>query len=309
MSMVRAMRMLNSVEAGTTDASALQTLLADAGRLSEWAAMLSMRGQVERMVSSPATMGAVCGSPRAIGALLANPRASSVLYSSELLPVLAPSAWAVYAPRVASIELSGTGGTEVSRWRNALGLTTRDLVQGTSANRPLLNGTDSPAPGVPSLQFDGTNDVLDAGEAFSQATAYTVFVVYRRGNTNQHGLFGNATQGLGANNAVARYDGGSAGDFSNNAGASGAWALGRYRRQSAALLYHSLNGGSDSAAITSNIPDFATTNAKVGSAGLGGGQRYLSGRIAEVWLLAGNGDASTAELTRITNLLKNKYGL
>lgn len=312
MSMVRAMRMLNSVEAGTTDASALQTLLADAGRLSEWAAMLSMRGQVERMVSSQATMNAVCGSSRAIGALLANPRASAVLYHKDYLPLVAPNAWAVYAPRLDQFELSGTGGNEVARWRNALGLTTRDLVQGTSANRPLLNGTDSPALGIPTLQFDGSNDVLDAGEAFSQAAAYTVFVVYRRGNTNQHGLFGNssASQGLGADGAsTPRYDGGSAGDFSNNAGASGAWALGRYRRQSAALLYHSLNGGSDSAAITSNIPDFATTNAKVGAAGLSSGQRYLNGRIAEVWLLAGNGDASTPELQRITNLLKNKYGL
>lgn len=309
MSMVRAMRLLNSVEAGTTDAAALQTLLADAGRLSEWSAMLSMRGQVQRMLSSPATMNAVCGSARAIGALLANPRASDVLYSREFLPLLAPSAWGVYAPRAAQFELSGTSGTEVARWRNALGNTTRDFVQGTSANRPLLNGSDSPLGATPTLQFDGTNDVLDAGEAFNQPTAYTVFVVYRRANTNQHGLFGNTTHGVGVNTALARYEGGTTGDFSNNGGGTDVWALGRYRRQSAALLYHSLNGGADSTAVTTNIPSFSTTNARVGAAQLQGGTRFLAGRIAEVWLLAGNGDATTGEVTRVTNLLKTKYGL
>lgn len=311
MSMVRAIRLLNSVEAGTTDATALQTLLADAGRLSEWAAMLSMRGQVERMVSSPTTMNAVCGSARALGALLANPRASAVLYHKDYLPLVAPNAWAVYAPRLDQFELSGTGGNEVARWRNALGLTTRDLVQGTSANRPLLNGTNSPVLGIPTLQFDGSNDVLDAGEAFNQPTAYTVFVVYRRGNTAQHGLFGSSTHGVGADGvSTPQYDNNSAtGSFSNSAGASGAWALGRYRRQSAALFYHSLNGGTDSTAVTTGIPDFATNTARVGAANIQGGMRYLNGRIAEVWLLAGNGDASTAEVTRITNLLKTKYNL
>lgn len=306
MSMVRAMRMLNSVEIGTTDAAALQALLADSGRLSEWQALMSMRGQVARMVASKTTMAAICGSTRALGALLANPTASDVLYSADGISSLAPSAWGVYAPRHQTIDLSGT---EVTRWRNSQGATGRDMVQTFSADRPLLNSIAAPN-GYNSLSFDGTNDCLESAAAFSQSTAYTVFVVYRRAGAGSHGLVGNGSEGLGADSTnSAQYNAGSIGTFSNTAGASGAWALGRYRRESAAALYHSLNGGADSTAVTSGIPSFATGPTYIGRGYLQAAVRYLQGRIAEVWLLAGNGDAASSEVQIVTALLKNKYGL
>lgn len=312
MSMVRALRLLNSVEIGTTDAAALQSLLGDSGRLSEWQALMSMRGQVERMVSSQTTLDAILGSPLATGALVANPKSFSILHDKDYLPLVAPNAWGVYLPKLEQVELSGTAGNEVARWKNALGIRTRDMTQSTSANRPLLDSVDSPVPGLQTLQFDGTNDVLAAGEAFNQPVAYTVFVVYRRGNTSLHGFFGNSNDGVGASSTSTAHctlGGAAASNFSNSSGVSGAWALGRYRRQSAALLYHSLNGGADSAALTTNIPSFSTTVSTVGAANLQAGTRYLNGRIAEVWLLAGNGDAASSEVIRVTNLLKNKYGL
>lgn len=307
MSMVRAMRMLNSIEIGTTDATALQTLLADAGRLSEWQALLSMRGQVKRMLASSTTMSAVCGSARALGALLANPTASGLLYSAEGLTGVSPSAWAVFSPRVSSFDLSGG---EVMRWRNAQGNTARDLVQATSANRPLLNSINA-INGMSAPVFDGSNDFLEMSEAFNQATAFTVFVVYRRGSTSNHGFFGNTEEGLGATStqdAQASTSGGT-GTFSTASGINGSWALGRYRKQSASAIYHSLNGGTDSTAISTNIPSFAAAPNYVGRAFIQSGDRYLNGRIAEMWLIAGNGDATTPELVRVTALLKTKYGL
>lgn len=308
MPMLRSMRLLNSIEAGTTNAAALQTLLADAGRLSEWSALLSSRALSRRLLSSSVALDAVLGSARALGAVLANPVSSAALYSPDLQAALAPSAWGVYAPRLDAFDLSGTA---VTRWRNALGQTGRDMLQATGGSRPLLNYVDSPLANVPTLAFDGTDDFLQAGEAFNQATAYTVFVVYRRGNTADCGLFGDTGGALGASGASSAITsaGGAAVTFSTAAGGSGAWAISRFRRLSAAALYHSLNGGSDSTAVATQIPSFNTSGAQIGAASNQGAARYLNGRIAEVWLLAGNGDAASPEVQRVTTLLKTKYNL
>lgn len=308
MPMLRAMRLLNSIEAGTTNAAALQTLLADAGRLSEWSALLSSRALSRRLLSSTVALDAVVGSARALGAVLANPVSSAALYSPDLQAALAPSAWGVYAPRLDAMELSGTA---VTRWRNALGQTGRDMLQATGGSRPLLNYVDSPLANVPTLAFDGTDDLLQAGEAFNQPTAYTVFVVYRRGNSDEGGLFGDTGGGLGAKNAseAVTSAGGVSVAFSTAAGTANAWALSRFRRQSASALYHSLNGGSDSTAVATQISSFNTSGAQIGAARIHGAVRYLNGRIAEVWLLARNGDGASPEVQRVTNLLKTKYNL
>ena len=310
MPMLRSMRLLNSVEAGLTNAAALEALLADAGRLSEWSAMMSVRGYVQRLLASPGSMDIVCGSPRAIGAMLANPRAASLLYGSEGLATLSPNAWGVYAPTPDAFVLGGTSGTEVTRWRNATGIALRDMVQTTSANCPLLNWANSPLGQLRTLQFDGTNDFMEAGETFNQPTAYTVFVVYRRGNSVSGGLFGDNGGGLGVQNAseAVTSAGGVSVAFSTAAGTANAWALSRFRRQSASALYHGLNGGGDSTAVSTPISSFNTSGARIGSAYIQG-MIFLTGRIAEVWLLAGNGDGASPEVQRVTNLLKNKYKL
>lgn len=79
MPMVRAMRLLNSIEAGTTNAAQLQTLLGDPGRLSEFFVLCGMRGQAVRIASSPTTMNAIAGSALARSAVGVG--SSSVAYS------------------------------------------------------------------------------------------------------------------------------------------------------------------------------------------------------------------------------------
>lgn len=71
MPMLRSMRLLNSIEAGITDGAALQTLLADAGRLAEFKVMLQIRAYVRRMTAAPTTMAAIFGSARASEAFFA----------------------------------------------------------------------------------------------------------------------------------------------------------------------------------------------------------------------------------------------
>ena len=53
MPMVRAMRTLNAIEAGTLTGAQLQTLLtSDPGRLAELSQLLTLRGQTRRMAAS-----------------------------------------------------------------------------------------------------------------------------------------------------------------------------------------------------------------------------------------------------------------
>lgn len=61
--MLRAVRLLQSVEAGITNGAALEALLADAGRVSDLSTLLGMREQVRRMANSTVTMNALMASP------------------------------------------------------------------------------------------------------------------------------------------------------------------------------------------------------------------------------------------------------
>ena len=311
MSMLRAIRTLNAIETGALNAASLESLLADAGRLSEWAVLVNLRGQVERMLASPATMNAVFGSARAAKTFLSNPRARAALYNPDFLSIFAPSAWGVYAPHADQLELGGANGTEVARWRNALGITSRDMVQATSSNRPVLNSTSTPLPGIQTLNFDGTDDVLACSEAFNQPSGYTVLAVYRRSTLTEGPLFGDTTGGLGVSSTVNAGYGIAAGtsqSFSNAGGALNAWAMSRYSMQSTASLSHSLNGGAESTIASANVPTFGAL-AQIGAGTIQSTPRRFNGRIAEVWLLAGNGVATSPEVVRATNMLKFKYGL
>jgi len=88
MPMVRAMRLINAVEAGTTSGVQLQALLsADAGRLAEFNVLLGMRGQVRRIASSSTAMAAVLSSSTAKAAVIASATAMAAVAAS-------PAAWA-----------------------------------------------------------------------------------------------------------------------------------------------------------------------------------------------------------------------
>lgn len=75
MPMLRAVRMLQSVEANLTSGSQFETMLGDAGRVSDFSVLLGMREQVRRMANSDVTMTAIIASDIALNTTfaLANP--------------------------------------------------------------------------------------------------------------------------------------------------------------------------------------------------------------------------------------------
>ena len=83
--MVRAMRMLNAVEAGTLSGAQFEDMLTDPGRLSEWNVLLGMRGQARRIVTSLTTMTAILESPLATTCLFTNPVSNAAAESSASL--------------------------------------------------------------------------------------------------------------------------------------------------------------------------------------------------------------------------------
>ena len=84
MPMIRAMRLLNAVEAGTTSGAQLQTLLqADPGRLAEFNVLLGMRGQTRRMAASSTAMAAVAASSTAMAAVAASSTAMAAVNAND----------------------------------------------------------------------------------------------------------------------------------------------------------------------------------------------------------------------------------
>ena len=75
-------RLLNSLETGTTTGDQLQTLLADTGRQGELTALLNLRSQTKRLASSATAMSAVAGSPTAMTAIGASATATSAVLGS-----------------------------------------------------------------------------------------------------------------------------------------------------------------------------------------------------------------------------------
>ena len=82
--MIRAMRLLNAIEAGTTTGAQLQALLtADPGRLAEFNVLLGMRGQMRRMAASSTAMTAVIASSTAMAAVAASSTAMTAVAASS----------------------------------------------------------------------------------------------------------------------------------------------------------------------------------------------------------------------------------
>ena len=104
MPMVRAMRLLNAVEAGTTTGSQLDALLlADPGRLSDWATLLVLPGQCTRMAASSTAMTAVAASSTAMTAVAASSTAmTAVAASSTAMTAVAASSTAMTAVAASS---------------------------------------------------------------------------------------------------------------------------------------------------------------------------------------------------------------
>ena len=95
MPMVRAMRMLNAIEAGMTTGSELETLLTgDAGRLADLSVLLALRGQARRIAATSTAMNAVAESSTAMNAVVASSTAIAAVAASStaMSAVIASSA-------------------------------------------------------------------------------------------------------------------------------------------------------------------------------------------------------------------------
>ena len=82
---LRAIRLLNAVEAGTHSASDLQTSLTDPGRLVDFKILLSMRGQARRMAASETTVLAIANSQLARDAVFKEASATNSITNQAIL--------------------------------------------------------------------------------------------------------------------------------------------------------------------------------------------------------------------------------
>jgi hypothetical protein len=85
MSSLRAIRLLNSVEAAITGSAALETALSDSGRLSEFNVLMSMRGQARRMAASTVTVNTLLNCPTALNAIFADTDINNPVIGTAIL--------------------------------------------------------------------------------------------------------------------------------------------------------------------------------------------------------------------------------
>ena len=113
MPMVRAMRMLNAIEAGTLTGSQLETLLtSDPGRLAEFNVLLGLRGQVRRMAASRTAMQAVAASSQAMAAVAASQNAlAAIRQSSTAISAINASSQALDILYNAATKFAYAGGS------------------------------------------------------------------------------------------------------------------------------------------------------------------------------------------------------
>ena len=83
MPMLRAIRTLNNLEAGTLSGAALQTLLADTGRHGDFVSLVTQRGHARRLAASSTAMAAVAASSTAMAAIVASNTALAAVFASS----------------------------------------------------------------------------------------------------------------------------------------------------------------------------------------------------------------------------------
>jgi hypothetical protein len=117
MPMVRAMRLLNAVEAGTTSGTQLETLLTnDPGRLAELNVLMGMRGQARRMAASSTAMNAVAASSTAMNAVIASSTAmNAVIASSTAMNAVIASSTAMNAVAASSTAINAVIASSTAR--------------------------------------------------------------------------------------------------------------------------------------------------------------------------------------------------
>ena len=332
MPMIRAMRLLNAIEAGTTTGAQLQTLLAaDPGRLAELNALLGMRGQARRMAASSTAMNAVAASSTAMNAVAASSTAmnavaasstamaavaasttamAAVYASPSAVMAIMPSAFMVFGPHTEQITLSGS---EVTQWKDSTG-NGRHLLGSTAGARPTFSGTAMN--GYITLEFDGTNDKLVGNANFTIPDACTVFIVSRKDGDGTYGLVGSDTTDNGGliESGTALYV-----DYSGGA-SSYSFALSTVAGVPR-LISGWGTGNTTNLRLNANTPVQRSDCNLLGAGGTmafsvgfaadpdWAGNVFFDGKIAEVIVLGAQKAPGDAEYNRIVEMLRTKYAL
>lgn len=134
MSVIRALRLANSIEAGTTDATALETLMADTSRKGELSGLLALRGQSRRLADNAIAATALAGSYTA-NLALQETRAGAEEFASS--PVSAP----IFAASRTAMRAATSSTAGARRWLTQFPYTTsRDMKVGALLGAAYGNG-------------------------------------------------------------------------------------------------------------------------------------------------------------------------
>ena len=145
MPMIRAMRLLNAIEAGTTSGAQLETLLtADPGRLAEFNVLMGMRGQARRMVASSTAMAAVIASSTAMTAVAASSTAmAAVIASSTAMAAVIASSTAMTAVAASSTAMAAVIASSTAMTAVAASSTAMAAVAASSTAKMAAFNSDT----------------------------------------------------------------------------------------------------------------------------------------------------------------------
>lgn len=190
------------------------------------------------------------------------------------------------------LSFCGAGDGFITKWYDQSG-NARHLSQATALNQPQIVTAGSliaTINGLPSVQFDGTNDLL-AGAAlanFVTATAYGIVSLSRPAAggsddtlVNERALFGDAGGNIWHGWRQTKFNGGhwNAGDKSANVAASYPSVYVAAGRYDGVNVKAWLNGGAAASFATASGPSILTAAAEIG---LSQGIKYFQGTVAAV---------------------------
>ena len=191
MPMIRAMRLLNAIEAGTTSSSQLEALLSsDPGRAAEFGVLCGIRALVRRMLSASTTMSAIFGSSTALSIFAASPT-SVILGAQDPLygPMMVLSSVAKMAIFNSDIALNALLGSPaaLTRFRSSA----QYVVRSASSSGAITVGAGDGA--YIALGFSSSNAAVGHSIALTTlrpgSSLSSVVVADSAGNTGSGGAY------------------------------------------------------------------------------------------------------------------------